>query len=515
VRTPAWPVVLCVAFLAACTHTLQRTIVNPASPSSAPLPRQGSSYLKVHMRDGRAYVLSPWRVDEAPRQVVGAGRLLDARRQVLAERDSFAIPLDSVALLETNEVRASGASAALTGVTLGSLAMTAYCISNPKACFGSCPTFYVTDGTAPRLMAEGFSASVAPALEGRDIDALYRAAPRTPWLDVRMTNEALETHVVRHVRILAARRPAGGRVFATDSGQFWGAHVLGEALRCRAAEGDCLAALAVFDGRERFSRADSADLATRETIELEFDRPPEGRLGLVIASRQTLLSTYLFYQALAFMGTRAGEWLAALDRSSAGTRQQVGEPGRLLGGIDVQIADSAGGWSTVGRTAETGPLAPDVRLVILPDAPSPGPLRARLRLTKGAWRLDWVALASLGARVTPDWLDPISVRRGDSSDAAALSALLDSSRTLVTFPGDAFTIGFHLPDDFGAYELFLDSRGYYLEWMRQEWLAEEDAARATLMFTDPARTLRDLAPGYARLEPQMERVFWGSRYARP
>ncbi len=56
-----------------------------------------------------------------------------------------------------------------------SLAVTAYCIANPKACFGSCPTFYLEDegGREPeRPQAEGFSESIARVLEARDIDAL-------------------------------------------------------------------------------------------------------------------------------------------------------------------------------------------------------------------------------------------------------------------------------------------------------------------------------------------------------
>ncbi len=58
-----------------------------------------------------------------------------------------------------------------------SVAMTIYCITNPKACFGSCPTYYADVDGEPMLQAEGFSASVAPALERDDIDALFRTRP--------------------------------------------------------------------------------------------------------------------------------------------------------------------------------------------------------------------------------------------------------------------------------------------------------------------------------------------------
>jgi hypothetical protein len=50
--------------------------------------------------------------------------------------------------------------------------------------------------------------------------------------------------------------------------------------------------------------------------------------------------------------------------------------------------------------------------------------------------------------------------------------------------------------------------------MRQEWLAEQNAIAALRLVADPAGTLRALAPAYKRQEPEMERLFWGSRYVR-
>jgi hypothetical protein len=469
-----------------------------------------SPFLKVHMRDGRAYVLNPWRVDASARAVAGTGRLLDPDRRIVRDSAAFTIPLDSVALFETNVLQTSGASTALTVFVGITAAVTVYCIANPKACFGSCPTFYVSDGTSSRLMAEGFSASVAPALEATDIDALYRARPASRDLEVRMTNEALETHVVRSVRVLAAPRPAGGRVFATDAGAFWRATAVREPSACRAAEGDCLAALRAFDGQERFSTTDSADLGVRETVELEFARPAGARdLGLVMASRQTLLSTYLLYQGLAFMGRRAGDWLAVPDRV-----RPMARAFDVLGTIEVEVQDDAGAWRAAGRTMEPGPIATDVHLVPLPRVAA-GPVRIRLRLTRGAWRLDWAALAVLEGQVEPLRLDPVGVRRGSLPDPGALAALREGSRPLVTFPGDTYTLAYRLPEDYAGHELFLESRGYYLEWMREEWLAEEDSARAGALLVDPARTLRALAPGFKRQEAAMEAAFWGSRYERP
>jgi hypothetical protein len=84
----------------------------------------------------------------------------------------------------------------------------------------------------------------------------------------------------------------------------------------------------------------------------------------------------------------------------------------------------------------------------------------------------------------------------------------------VTLPGDEYTLVYRLPDDFADRELFLEARGYYLEWMREEWLAEENALRAAQLFLDPAAAMRAMAPEFKRREGEMEAVFWGSRYVR-
>ena len=501
-----------VAGLTACAlKNLERTTLSPRELTAA--GQRPGGYLKAHLKDGGVYVLEGWRVDSAGAVLTGKGRQLDPNRGLVREGE-LSFPVSSVALFELDRPTGSGAVAALgvvSGITIG---VAVYCATNPKACFGSCPTFYVTDGERPILQAEGFSASIAPALEARDVDALYRAAPRGRDLEVRMTNEALETHVVRYVRVLAAPRPPGTRVFSTPGDRFVTAWLLPAVDACLAPEGDCRAALRAFDGVERSSQADSTDLAAKETLDLEFANAPPGPRGLVVASRQTLMTTYLVYQALAYMGGSAVEWLAALGRAGAPAIARARGVGDALGTIEVLARDEHGEWVVAGRTGETGPIATDVKLVPLPDSGA-GPVRVRLRMTKGAWRLDWVALASEGPEVAPLRLEPVRVLRNGNDDEPARRLLLDSASVLATLPGDAYTLLYRLPEDADRYELFLESRGYYLEWMRSEWLAEEDHGRAAEMLLDPHEALRRLAPAYKRQEAGMDSVFWRSRYARP
>jgi hypothetical protein len=160
-------------------------------------------FLKCHTKDGRVYVLQGgWHVDAGAGIVTGTGIAYDADRNP-GPVQRHVIMLSEVALFETNHPESvpRGEYAVLAVVTAASVVLTALCLSNPKACFGSCPTFYASDGTNETLQAEGFSASIARVFEATDVDHLWSARPMGRTFDVLMTNEALETHAVDRVRL--------------------------------------------------------------------------------------------------------------------------------------------------------------------------------------------------------------------------------------------------------------------------------------------------------------------------
>ncbi len=492
----------------------ERRLIDPVTFRQMPAAKQQSTqkaspFLKAHMKNGCLYVFNPWTVDSLQQAVSGPAVLFNARRDTL-QKGNFTVGMDSVAILETNSLKASSAVGGLVFMTVITAVVTVACVTNPKSCFGSCPTFYVPAGDSLQLRAEGFSASIAPSLEATDIDALWREANGGSEFAVQMKNEAMETHVVQHVNLLAAPKSPGSRVLADVDGRFWESPGQTPPSDAIGTEGDCLELLAAADGRERFSLADSTDLAAKETVDLTFTAAPAESCGLLIGCRQTLLSTYLLYQTLAYMGTEAGHYLAQIERGviTGGKNSAYA----MLGGIEVQLAED-GGWRTVATITEQGPLATDFHLIpfgLLPE----GPVRLRLKLTKGHWRIDVANLAALTRTVEPIRLAPELVLKDGVADEKVRVALSDSLEPLVTLPGDVYTLKYRLPPG-SDYELFLDSRGYYLEWIRQAWLAEEDAYWLAQMFLDPAAALRRLAPEFKRIEPEIEHIFWSSRYAKP
>ena len=508
---------LLASFFVACgIHDVQRDNILPETLRQSTRKdiqdlKNQSPFLKAHMKNGNLYLFDLWDMDNAHATISGHASLYGAMRELI-RKDDCTLGLDSIALLETNVIRNSGSSTALTVFTGITTAITAFCITNPKACFGSCPTFYVSDGDSLRLQTEGFSSSISPSLEATDVDALYHAHPSHGELLVEMRNEALETHVVRSVDVLVVPSHDRGRVFATQDHQFWRASDLIPPVSATAGEGDCLPALLQADGRERYSLADDTDLGTKEEINLEFDVQPGQSYGLVVGSRQTLLPTYLLYQALAYMGNDAGYWLAQVERKKLSEHDGAIE--RMIGGIELLLASPGKEWEVAGVINEHGPLASDIHLIPIRGSLS-RESRLKLRMTRGAWRLDYVALARLAEPVTPVRLHPYSVLCAGQEDSTARASLLDSARVLVTLPGDRYTMKYKLPEGYADFDYFLESRGYYLEWIRKEWVEEENPAYLAEMFLSPARSLRRLAPEFKRVEAQMEDCFWRSRYAKP
>ncbi len=491
---------------------------DPAHPPARVGMDGRSQPLKVHLASGELLVLRDWEVTPDGLRLRGLGERFDARREPRGRSERVELTLGDVALLETTSSRSE------TSVSLGvfgtvafiTSTITLYCTASPKSCFGSCPTFYVEGpgGAEPdRPQAEGFSESIARVLEARDVDALRVTRPAGAEVAVTMRNEALETHAVRRVELLAAPMPGGGRVFADGAGRLYPATAIAAPLACRAAEGDCLEAVRASGGAGRASTSDADDLAARETIELELPSAAPGPSGLVIGARQTLLSTYLFYQTMAFTGRRAGEFLASVERGGPAAGRRALGMAQVLGGIDVAVAEGDGPWRAIGSFDEAGPIAGDAR--VLPfEAEGRGRLRARLTLARGHWRLDHVALARLGAPVAPLVLAPAAAVRAGRADEAVRARLAAGDSHVVTEPGDAWRLVFRLPPGDGRFELFLASEGYYYEWMRQEWLAEEDPQMALLAVADPAAALRRLAPAYKARESTLERAFWDSRFRK-
>ena len=186
-------------------------------------PTQSSEdfpFIKLHMKNGDLYVLQNWSFITTKDSVIGSGKLLTPSRELISE-GQFTIPVQEIVLAERNQINSPVGTGVLTGLTIVTGIFTIVCVTNPKACFGSCPTFYAFNGEDYIVQSEGFSSSISPSLEARDVDALYRIKPSKDDFTIQLMNEAYETHIIRSANILAIPKPEDGRVFSTQDGEFY------------------------------------------------------------------------------------------------------------------------------------------------------------------------------------------------------------------------------------------------------------------------------------------------------
>lgn len=473
---------------------------------------------KLHLRDGRLVVLESWRVGGG--KIAGQGREYGVMREPLRS-GPIEVPIDEVALVETSHKEMNVALIPLMVVTGASLALTITCATNPKACFGSCPTFYVPgEGKDEwKIQAEGFSASIAKIFEADDLDDLPDAREEGGFVTLAMRNEALETHMIRRLGLEVVRGPAGSTVLRGFGKGYLAVGALAAPDACSGPDLDgkaACAALAEKDANEVLLESDGKDLATKSTLTLHYPAPGKREVALVLTARNSLMSTYVLYQMMAFHGREYGELIASLERGDPRTIAAMLEFDKVLGGVDVAYRQKGGAWQKAATLGYIGPIARATRAARFEvDAPSE-PVEVQLSFARSHWRFDAARLAPVLAQnlahveVEPE----VAVAKG-RDPAAVTASVRGQGPYVVTMPGDEIVFRFPVPKRDEAREsvgYFLASRGYYHEWMRDAWEREEDLPRARAYLDDPARALRELAPAYRAVEPSMEQVFRASRF---
>ncbi|MBK9291369.1 MAG: hypothetical protein IPM52_07065 [Bacteroidetes bacterium] len=509
------PTLVLIALLTGCSNYQFRSSYRSANALLHDMKKSdGQPFLKAHHVSGNVYVLTQeWQIDTMAGLVRGYGTLYDFNRNML-RRGAQEFAIDSILIFETNrklvnpESQRITAMAILTGVNL---ALGVICWTNPKACFGSCPTFYM-DGhqNIHQADAEGFSNAISPSLEYTDIDALNN--PRVEGrFALTMKNEALETHVVRKASLLAIARMPGQHILHARNDKFYRAKSLVPPLLASEGEINITQKLAKPDGEEWFSLADEHNLSSKQELIAEFEaQPGMANAGLYIHFRQTLMTTYLIYNALQYMGDEISDVFAKIE-SEPGLRSQLnsGIHGEL-GEIEVWLWNKATEkWELQGSVYETGPVAINKQVVPFGSDVS-GKVRVKLRLNHGLWRIDHLSLAYGLEEVQPIVVEPAEILYKGVPDQTALQKLKSSDQVLLSMPGDEFRLIYELPDN-SDYALFLSSRGYYIQWMRDNWLGMKNMARLRTMITRPGQYLREEAKAYKTYEAAMEDAFWGSR----
>ena len=438
------------------------------------------SPVKAHLANGFT-VVYPQGVRVVGDTVRGPGTRYDL--QLRDATPVSQVPLDSVVAMESFETQVdagtSFAVSTLVSVGVPALAIAIYCATNPK-CFGSCPTFYSDTGGGLALEAEGFSYSIAPLFEARDVDRLRAQADARGELRLEVRNEAIETHYVNQLALLEVRHDPAEFLLPNDAGEPLAVRHLAPPATARDRAGrDVRQELAAADGV--VYRTDSTTLSAARAgdvgdfVDVTFPAPAGAdTVALVLRLRNSLLNTVLLYDLmLGTRGARALDWVGK-DLERVGPAVALGQWYATRMGLRISVWDGSR-YREVSRISDTGPVAwKDVAAVV--PVPQGDSVRLRLAFVADNWRIDRVALAGAVRRALARAWELARVIGADGTDDTnALASLrIADRRYLQTSPGQRFTAVFQpgsAPAGDSARTFFLVSQGYYIEWIRRAWIA--------------------------------------------
>lgn len=460
--------------LVSCVTVRHIEITPIESGEDSEPPITVESPVKAHLVDGST-VMFPKGLTVESQKVRGQGFKYDITLE--HSEPVTEISLDDVAAMESyQDVVNTGATVAATTVTTVGGGMAGMALL--KAVFGSCPTTYSLENGEPILEAESFSYSIAPGFEARDVDRLGIVAVGQNAIELEMRNEALETHYINHLELLEVVHASEESVYPDPEGRPYIVGGLsppdvvvdrsGRRMEKTVGYADGTAWSTATELLKNVSANDMEDF-----VDLEFNVPMSAEQhALVLRLRNSLLNTVLLYDVmLDGQGFRALDWMGDdLDRLLPKYKLARWYQKKL--GMRVAIWDR-GRYRNVTTLADTGPIAWNDVAIPLPATKS-DKIRVRLSFVADNWRIDQVALAT---NVRSGEARKIPVTEVRSSTGMKLPQARSNLRAaddtyVVTKPGEYvrlhFDVGHAEKDQRRTW--FLAAEGYYIEWMRKEWL---------------------------------------------
>ena len=494
--------------VSACIHVYQSIRPRPLDPHT---PVVVTTPVKAHLADGSTVVF-PAGVTVDATQVRG-----DGNRYSLSLRDSAAvtsIPLDSIVGMEAFEQSVNGASSfvvsvlATGGLTLGVAALAV-------AIFGSCPTVYADSGGTALLQSEGFSYSIAPIFESRDVDRLrlVQAADGSVRLEIR--NEALETHYLNHLELLEVMHGSAETALVDELNRLVvvaDQHSLTRAIDRRGQ--DVSVRLGAEDGNVYHTAAKTMEQAQLPDLDDWIDAtasapPGADSVAIVLRLRNSLLNTTLLYDVmLGDPGARSLDWVGK-DLKQVGPALAVAQWYQQRMGMNVAVSDGPE-YRVVAHLRDTGPIAWKDVAIIVPVV-TPGVVRIRLTFPMDNWRIDRVAVAHRFRRVNSTAIPLADVLEAEAPNPTALASMRAADvRYLQTSPGQRFTAVFR-PGSTGSARTrtyFLAAQGYYMEWVRPGWLR---APHADHPFVPSDTALAEALGRWRMSQDSLETLFAATR----
>lgn len=453
--------------------TVRYIEIKPVDSEGGTAPVTVESPVKAHLVDGST-VMFPKGVTVDDQKIKGQGFQYDLTLE--NSQPVTELKLDDVAAMESYQdvVNTGATAAASTVATVGGGMAT---VALVKAIFGSCPTTYSLDGDEPILEAESFSYSIAPGFEARDVDRLGIASRDRTAVELELRNEAVETHYVNHIELLEVLHATDETVYPDAKGNPIIVGRLSKPDFVADSNGRRVdAVLAEADGTawstttERLRSVSTGDMG--DYVELEFDVSATEPTALVLRLRNSLLNTVLLYDVmLKGQGFAALDWMGD-DLDRLWPKYQLARWYQENMGMRIAVWDR-GRYRAVASLGDTGPIAWHEVAIPLP-ATDEEKVKVRLSFIADNWRIDHAALATSVRTASTRRVPLAEVLSGSETEHAQARSYLSAADDsyLVTKPGEYLRLKFEVgspPSDLTR-TWFLAAEGYYIEWMRKEWL---------------------------------------------
>ena len=413
------------------------------------------------------------------------------------------VPLDSVVAMESFRRATNGAptvivSTLATGAGLVAAAVAAFVIACSNSdCFGNCPTVYGDTAGTWALQAEGFSYTLGPAFETRDVDRLAVHPDRDGRIRVEVRNEALETEYVNHLELIEVHHAVDETALPDPNGVALAARDLVPPTTISDAAGRDLRLLLALPDGDAF-RTDDRTLAGvspagwDDAIYVVAPAPPRGdSVALVLRLRNSLLATLLYSDVmLGGRGARSLDWIGRdLDGGvTALTRWQQQRMGMRIATWDGHR------YREAARIRDSGPHAWKDLAVLLPVLERDS-VRVRLTFPADNWRIDRVVFAMRARRpvVQTRAFGRLLDADGREDSSALASVRLADQRYLRTLPGERFTAVAEVAAAAAepARTFLIATQGYYEPWIRHDGLGvPDDTGTVESLDTDLLKALR-------------------------
>src|SRR5438094_5849450 len=456
--------------------------------------------VKAHLRDGST-VLYRAGVLLARDTLRGPGV-----RYGLTLRDSTAVSvvaLDSVVAMESFRRATNGTTTAIVStlatsaalLAAGAVAFVIACSSENGIC-SNCPTVYADSAGTWALQAEGFSYTLGPTFEVRDVDRLGIRPDRDGRIRLEVRNEALETEYFNRLELLEVRHAADETALPDPNGAALAVRELVPATTIADAAGRDLRLLLALPDAAAF-RTDAQTLAGAspahldDAIYLVAPAPASGdSVALVLWLRNSLLASLLYSEVmLGDRGARSLDWIGR-ELDSGGVTLARWQEQRM--GMRIAVWDGRG-YREIARLRDSGPHAWNDVAVLIPVVQRDS-VRVRLSFPADNWRIDRVVFAMRARRPVVRTLafELLDAQGRDDSSALASVRLADQ-RYLRTSPGERFTVVAEAGAAAAelAQTFLIATQGYYQPWIGRDGLrAAHDTGAVESPDADLLKALR-------------------------